>query len=44
MPTITIYLDTELYDYVKNSPSAIIQQALREQKEKVEKVDASNKQ
>jgi hypothetical protein len=43
MPTITIYLDTELYDYVKDSPSAIIQQALREQKGK-EKKETSNEQ
>jgi len=44
MPTITIYLDTELYDYVKDSPSAIIQQALREHKEKREKREASSEQ
>jgi len=44
MPTITIYLNIELYDYVKNNPSAIIQQALKERKEKVEKEDACNKQ
>jgi len=44
MPTITIYLDTELYDYVKDSPSAIIQQALKEQKGKKEKKETSNEQ
>jgi len=40
MPTITVYLDAELYDYVKDSPSAIIQKALKEMKEREE---ASNK-
>jgi len=30
MPTITVYLNAKLYDLVKASPSAIIQQALRE--------------
>jgi hypothetical protein len=34
MPTITVYLDAELYDYVKESPSAIIQEALKEHKQK----------
>ena len=29
MPTITVYLDAELYDYVKQSPSTIIQKALK---------------
>jgi len=38
MPTITVYLDAELYDYVKDSPSAIIQEALKEHKQKAEKV------
>jgi len=33
MPTITVYLDAELYDYVKQSPSAIIQKALKRLKE-----------
>jgi len=33
MPTITVYLDAELYDFVKASPSAIIQQALKQLKE-----------
>jgi hypothetical protein len=34
MPTITVYLDAELYDYVKQSPSAIIQKALKEMKDR----------
>jgi hypothetical protein len=33
MPTITVYLDAELYDYVKENPSAIIQRALKHLKE-----------
>ena len=33
MPTLTVYLDAELYDYVKESPSAIIQKALKRLKE-----------
>jgi hypothetical protein len=41
MPTITVYLDAELYDFVKESPSAIIQQAL---KEYMQKNEASKKQ
>jgi hypothetical protein len=41
MPTITVYLDAELYDYVKHSPSAIIQEALRKCKKEEE---ASKKQ
>jgi hypothetical protein len=36
MPTITVYLDAELYDYVKESPSAIIQKALKKLKESEE--------
>jgi hypothetical protein len=36
MPTITVYLDAELYDYVKESPSSIIQKALKEMKEREE--------
>jgi hypothetical protein len=44
MPTITVYLDTELYDFVKDSPSAIIQKALREYKGKVEKSETSTKE
>jgi len=36
MPTITVYLDAELYDYVKASPSAIIQKALKQSKEREE--------
>lgn len=36
MPTITVYLDAELYDYVKESPSAIIQKALKHLKESEE--------
>jgi hypothetical protein len=36
MPTITVYLDAELYDYVKKIPSAIIQEALKEHKQKRE--------
>lgn len=36
---IGVYLNAELYDYVKHSPSAIIQEALREYKEKTEKVE-----
>jgi len=36
MPNITIYLPNDLYDFVKkkNSPSKIIQEALREYKKK----------
>lgn len=30
MPTITIYLNNELFDYVKDEPSKIIQEALIE--------------
>jgi hypothetical protein len=41
MPTITVYLDAELYDFVKASPSAIIQKALRQWKERQ---DASQSQ
>jgi hypothetical protein len=37
MPTITVYLNAELYELVKDSPSAVIQEALREYKEKREK-------
>jgi hypothetical protein len=33
MPTITVYLDAELYDFVKESPSSIIQKALKQLKE-----------
>jgi len=29
MPNITIYLNTELYDFVKAKPSTIIQEALK---------------
>jgi hypothetical protein len=36
MPTITVYLDADLYDFVKKSPSAIIQKALKEMKESEE--------
>jgi len=36
MPTLTVYLDAELYDYVKVSPSAIIQKALKKLKESEE--------
>jgi len=36
MPTITVYLNAELYELVKDSPSAIIQEALKEYKEKRE--------
>jgi len=37
MPNITIYLPNDLYDFVKkNSPSKIIQEALREYKKKNE--------
>jgi hypothetical protein len=41
MPTITVYLDAVLYDYVKESPSAVIQKALKEMKERE---DASKSQ
>ena len=36
MPTITVYLNAKLYDLVKASPSAIIQQALKEYEKKHE--------
>jgi len=36
MPTLTVYLDAELYEMVKDSPSAIIQKALRKYKEQRE--------
>jgi len=36
MPTITVYLNAKLYDLVKASPSAIIQQALKEYEKKQE--------
>jgi hypothetical protein len=42
MPTITVYLDADLYDYVKESPSAIIQKALRKCRE--EEREASKNQ
>lgn len=29
MPTITVYLNNELYDYVKEEPSKKIQEALQ---------------
>ena len=32
MPTIQIYLNQELFDFVKNNKSKIIQQALKEYK------------
>jgi len=41
MPTITVYLDAELYDFVKDSPSAIIQKALREHKEKAKQKETA---
>ena len=34
MPAIQIYLNQELFDYVKKDKSKIIQQALKEYKEK----------
>ena len=34
MPTINIYLSEELFEYVKNNKSKIIQEALKEFKEK----------
>ena len=34
MPTIQIYLNQELFDFVKKEKSKIIQQALKEFKEK----------
>ena len=34
MPTINIYLPEELFEYVKNHKSKIIQEALKEHKEK----------
>jgi hypothetical protein len=36
MPTITVYLNAKLYDLVKASPSAVIQQALKEYVERHE--------
>jgi hypothetical protein len=36
MPTITVYLNAEMYDLVKASPSAVIQQALKEYQKKHE--------
>jgi hypothetical protein len=36
MPTITVYLNAKLYDLVKASPSAIIQQALQDYQKKHE--------
>jgi len=30
MPTITVYLNNELFDFVKDEPSKIIQEALIE--------------
>jgi hypothetical protein len=35
MPTIQIYLNQELFDFVKKNKSRIIQQALTEYKEKL---------
>jgi len=39
MPNLTIYLNEELYEYVKKDASKIIQEALREhiEKHKIEK-------
>ena len=34
MPSIQIYLDEELFEFVKKDKSKIVQQALREYKEK----------
>lgn len=34
MPTITVYLNNELFDYVKEDTSKRIQKALREMKER----------
>ena len=34
MPSIQIYLDEELFEFVRNDKSKIIQQALKEYKEK----------
>ena len=36
MPTITVYLNADMYDLVKASPSAVIQQALKEYMERHE--------
>ena len=36
MPVINIYLDKELYEFVKIDKSKIIKQALKEYKEKLE--------
>ena len=42
MPSIQIYLDEELFEFVKNDKSKIIQQALKEYKEKhADKEDCS---
>jgi hypothetical protein len=38
-----VYLDAELYDYVKASPSAIIQKALKQLKEGDEPAEASER-
>jgi len=35
MPNLTIYLNNELYDFVKRKPSKIIQEALTEKIEKI---------
>jgi len=34
MPVVNVYLSEELFEYVKKSKSKIIQEALREHKEK----------
>ena len=36
MPTLTIYLDKELYEFVKENPSKIIQRVLKENKQIIE--------
>lgn len=38
MPSIQIYLDEELFEFVKKDKSKIIQQALKEYKEKQEQL------
>ena len=37
MPTITVYLNDELYDFVKGRASEVIQNALMDYKKKVSK-------
>jgi len=36
MPVVNVYLSEELFEYVKKSKSKIVQQALKEHKEKLQ--------